>query len=128
MYYLDGRPVTNNESAMWLQKVRSYNKDYMLFLKHWQVEKMPTEHPKGIVFVCDSQGFKNYGEMLPDFQSWGRNFSSSKVMFQFGYEADRGIWSVMDYPFKNIGNDIINSVPNCAGLYWVDFTIRDFYH
>lgn len=127
MSYENGRAVTNNEATMWLKKVRSYNQKYMLFLKHWKKEKMPSEHPEGIVFISDSQDFKSYDEMMDDFASWGASFSDAKVAYQYGYDADERIWGSMKDPFAEIGNDIMRSIPNCVGIYWVDFTIARLY-
>jgi hypothetical protein len=126
-YFEDGRPVTNQEAALWLRKVRSYNKDYKLFLKHWKSYKMPSVHLEGTVFVSDSQEFPNYDYMMNDYVLWGRNFSDSKVAFQYGYESDRDVWGKLQDPFADIGKDILSRVPNCDGLYWVDFTIMDLY-
>jgi len=127
MYFKDGRPVTNNEVNVWLEKVRSYNQNYMLFLKHWKKEKMPSEHPEGIVFMSDSQNFESYDEMMDDFLSWGRSFSDAQVAYQYGYDVDRGIWGHMEDPFAEIGNDIMRNISNCVGVYWVDFTIAELY-
>jgi hypothetical protein len=126
-YYDDGRPVTNQEAALWLKKVRSYNKDYMLYLKHWKIEKMPSEHLDGIVFMSDSQVFNGYDDMMNYYAAWGDSFSDAKVAFQYGYEADKWIWGKLQDPFAKIGNDIVSRIPNCEGLYWADFTIRDLY-
>jgi hypothetical protein len=54
--YPASRAVTNEEALSWLNEVKSYNSSYQLFLKHWLIEKMPTIHPAGLVFVDDSQG------------------------------------------------------------------------
>ena len=102
-------------------------KGYNLMLKHWEPEKMPTDHLDGIIFVSDSQEFEDYDEMMDDFVSWGSSFADSKVAYQYGYDIDRSIWGNFEDPFARIGQDILKKVPNCIGLYWVDFTIAELY-
>jgi len=38
----NGRAVTNAEAQAWLNKIKSYDSNYKLFLKHWETNKMPT--------------------------------------------------------------------------------------
>ncbi|MFH0929160.1 MAG: hypothetical protein V1818_02260 [Candidatus Aenigmatarchaeota archaeon] len=125
--YEDGRPVTSNEAKAWLDKVKTYNPDYKLFLKHWEIEKMPKSYPEDVVFISDSQEFESYSEMLEDFQMWGEHFSDAEVGFQYGYEIDKHLWETFDDPAGQIGNDLIENVPNCRGLYWIDFTITNVF-
>jgi hypothetical protein len=125
--YNEGRPVTNAEAGLWLQKIKSYNPEYKLFLKHWKVEKMPTAHLTDVVYISDNQQFANYQDMMKKFTAWGNAFSDAEVGFQYGYKPDRSIWQSFADPASQIGNDIIARVPNCRGLYWVDFTITDVF-
>lgn len=122
-----GRPVTSMEAESWLDKIKSYNPEYKLFLKHWDIDKMPKSYPDDIVFISDSQDFDSYEEMMEEFKEWGEHFSDAEVGFQYGYESDRHIWDYYDDPADHIGNDLIDNVPNCRGLYWVDFTITDVF-
>jgi hypothetical protein len=123
--YEDGRPVTSTEACSWLQKIKSYNPDYKLFLKHWDIDKMPVSYTEDFVFISDSQEFDTYEDMLEDFEKWGQHFSDADVGFQYVYESDMPIWKSFADPAGQIGNDIINRIPNCRGLYLVDFTITD---
>jgi hypothetical protein len=127
LIFQEGRAVTSDEARSWLNKIKSYNKDYKMFLKHWDVKKMPDSYHEDMVFISDSQEFDSYAEMLEDFQKWGNHFSDADVGFQYGYESDRYLWEYFDDPAGRIGNDIIERIPNCRGLYWVDFTIEDVF-
>ena len=125
--YTDGRAVTSAEASAWLERVKSYNPNYKLFLKHWEIDKMPETYPEDTVFISDSQEFDTYEDMLEDFENWGKHFHDADVGFQYGYESDRKIWESFDDPASKIGNDIIERIPNCRELYWVDFTIEDVF-
>ena len=125
--YEDGRPVTSTEAWTWLRRVMSYNPDYKMFLKHWDYDKMPVSYTDDIVFITDSQGFASYDEMLDEFEDWGDHFSDTEVGFQYGYQSDSIIWDSFDDPAGQIGNDLIERIPNCHSLYWVDFTITDVF-
>ncbi|MBN2203302.1 MAG: hypothetical protein JW700_03925 [Candidatus Aenigmarchaeota archaeon] len=123
----EGRLVTESEVSEWLHLIKTYKPEYKLFLKHWDYEKLPSNYPEDVVFICDSQGFESYHEMLEEFRKWGEHFSDAEVAFQFGYEADRKIWEQFEESASKIGNDILETVPNTVGLYWVDFTITEIF-
>jgi len=130
-YHSDGTPegeqVTDEEAANWVKTVRSYNPNYRLFLKHWEVEKMPPTYRDGLTFIDDSQGFASLDQMVDEFTAWGLAFPDSPVGFQFGYPADKFWWSQLSDPPGEIGNAILENVPNTSGLYWVDFGILDVF-
>lgn len=133
-HYSDGKAVTNSEAQTWLNSVKSHG-NYTLFIKHFDLTHMPTLQASGLVYIDDSQGFSSLGSSTPsqqdtmmhDFTAWGQRFSSSEVYFQIGYEADRSWWSHYSDPVKTITQTILDSIPNCKGVYWVDDTITDLY-
>ena len=118
-----GVPVTDQEAARWVEMVRSYDPDYWLFLKHWEAEWMPPSIRDGILFVNDHQEFEDLGRMLDNFAAWGEHFSPSPVAYQFGYFSDRQWWIQMQDPPGEIGNAILERIPNTRALFWVDFTV-----
>ena len=124
---LPGGTISDETATSWINTVRSYNSDYRLFLKHWLPDNMPPTYHSGIVYIQDSQQFGSYDDMIQEFIDWGIAFSDCEVGFQYGYPNDEGIWGTLDNPMKQIGDDILNNVSNCIGLYWVDFTIRTVY-
>jgi hypothetical protein len=125
--YSEGRPVTNEEAQAWLSEVKSYNSTYKLFLKHWLVEKMPSAHIADVLFVDDSQEYSSMNGLVHDFKDWGTHFSRSEVCFQIGYESDREWWSNLTDPYQTISDTLIDEIPNCRGVYWVDFTLQTVY-
>jgi hypothetical protein len=125
--YENGKPVSDAEASAWYSQVKSYNKSYQLFLKHWMVEKMPPTYRDGIYFIDDSQGFSSLHEMTDEFKTWGSSFPDNPVGFQIGYEEDKAWWGVYDDPVTTIGHDLIKGINNTKGIYWVDFSIKDIY-
>jgi hypothetical protein len=123
----EGQPVSDAEAEAWLEAARSHNEEYRLFLKHWEIEKMPPTARDGLFFVDDSQIFPSLDVMVAEFVEWGRAFSPSPVGFQFGYPSDRPWWEKLDDPPTDIGQRILDSVPNTEGLYWVDFTVLEVF-
>lgn len=119
----EGQAVSDREAAEWLAAVRSHKETYQLFLKHWEIEKMPPTLREGLYFVDDSQIFPSVDAMVEEFTAWGRAFAPAPVGFQFGYESDRPWWESYADPPLEIGRRIVDAVPNLAGLYWVDFTV-----
>ena len=98
-----------------------------LFLKHGLVEKMPRTVRDGLLFVDDSQIFPSIDPMIQEFAEWGKAFAPAPVAFQFGYPSDRPWWSQLKDPPKNIGDRILQVVPNTTGLYWVDYSVLDIF-
>jgi hypothetical protein len=123
-----GKPITDTEAQTWLNKVKSYNSNYKLFLKHWLTGKIPpTFRNADLVFIDDSEDNGNLQNMINDFKFWGNAFSSSNVGFQFGYPSDKSWWSQLSDPLGQISNTLISNIPNTKGVYWVDFSIQDIF-
>lgn len=133
--YSDGRRVTTSEVNEWLNKVKSHDSNYKLFLKHWELDKMPTDYPSDIVFINDSCDAINRDELVSWFISWANAFSDGKVGFQIGYDldtngdglTDKDWWSTMNDPLTEIGGVLFENISNCEYYYWVDFTILDVF-
>jgi hypothetical protein len=121
--------VTDEEAKRWLNKTKQYNPDFKLFLKHWLTEVMPPTARENIVFIDDSQRFGPDGldSMVNEFKRWGKHFSETDVGFQIGYESDEGWWSQLENPPRDIGSALIENIPNCRFIFWVNFTILDVF-
>jgi hypothetical protein len=122
-----GKAVTDADAEAWLAAARSYNPNYRLFLKHWEIEKMPPTTRDGILFVNDGQGFASLDEMAAAFAVWGKTFAPGPVAFQYGYPANRPWWQQLNDPPADIGRRILADVPNTQGLFWVDFTVLEVF-
>ncbi|OQX75725.1 MAG: hypothetical protein B6D61_09895 [Bacteroidetes bacterium 4484_249] len=129
--YSEGKPVTDEEAETWENAVKSYNPDFTLFLKHYHPGWMPPQYRGDILFVDDSQDFtwasNPLNAMVNEFSVWASAFSPNPSCFQFGYPADETWWSQLDDPPKDIGQDLIDNIPECKGIFWVDFTITQIF-
>ncbi len=123
----EGQPVDDATVRSWLTSIKRYDPNYRLFLKHWEVVKLPVSMREGILFVDDSQMFNSLDAMVAEFSAWGEYFRPASVAFQFGYPADKKWWGGMPDPAKTIGEAILQAVPNTTGLFWVDFTALDIF-
>ncbi len=123
----EGKAVTDDEAQAWLQAVRAHDPAYRLFLKHWEISKMPPTVRDGLLFVDDSQILPSLDAMVDEFADWGKAFAPAPVAFQYGYESDQPWWSKLDDPPADIGDAIRARVPNAEGLYWVDFTVLELF-
>jgi hypothetical protein len=123
----EGQAVTDAEASAWLAAARSHDPRFRLFLKHWEIGKMPPTVREGLLFVDDSQILPSLEAMVAEFAEWGRAFALAPVAFQYGYESDRPWWSKLEDPPRDIGRRILGAVPNAAGLYWVDFTVLEVF-
>ena len=123
----EGQAVTDEEALEWLAAARSHNPEYRLFLKHWEIEMMPPTVREGLFFIDDSQILPSLDAMVEEFAEWGRAFAPAPVGFQYGYASDQPWWEQLEDPPADIGQRILDSVPNAKGLYWVDFTVLDVF-
>ncbi len=123
----EGQPITDEEAQRWVSAIRKHDRDYQLFLKHWDEAWMPPTVRDGIMFVNDSQQFESFDQLVAEFTAWGQFFAPSPVGFQFGYPADKKWWQDLQDPPKDIGQAILDNVPNTKGIFWVDFTILDVF-
>ncbi len=123
----EGTAVSDEQARAWAAAARAHGAQYRLFLKHWEIEKMPPTYREGLVFVDDSQQFQSLDQMIAEFQAWGAHFAPSPVGFQFGYPADQFWWGELADPPAEIGSRILAVTPNTEGLYWVDFTVFDLF-
>jgi hypothetical protein len=120
----NGEKVTDAEASLWEQKVKAVNPNYTLFLKHYDQLWMPPTYRGSILFVDDSQEFPSLASMVSEFSSWGQKFSPNMAAFQYGYALDSVWWKQYTDPMYTIGSALLSSIPNCSGLFWVDFTIN----
>lgn len=125
--YPDGKAVTDEKAAQWRDEVQAWNPGYSLFLKHWLADRMPPTERDGLLFVDDGQGVGSLGALVASFDDWGRAFAPAPVAFQFGYASDRGWWKDLDDPPAEIGQALLDEIPNTTGLLWVDFTVEEVF-
>ena len=125
-----GEVLETSEAKKVLKAVQAINKDYTVFVKHWDEDYLP-EATTGLIFVNDSQGFRgSLSRICSEFAEWAVMYDPCPVMFQIGYEADESIWGSMENPAKDLGEAIIaecenRGTSNDIGIIWVDFTLKE---
>jgi hypothetical protein len=122
-----GKAVTDAEASLWVSRTRAHCSSQLVFLKHWLIEKMPPTAREGLVFIDDSQGHGSLSAMVSEFSAWGHAFPSSPVGFQYGYQSDSTWWKNLQDPPRDIGNALLQAIPNTRDLVWVDFTTYDIW-
>ncbi len=121
-----GVPIKDSEAERWEIIVKNYNSDYQLFVKHWDRNWMPKTYRGDIIFVSDSQMFRNRKHMITEFtEYWGPYFHPNTVFYQIGYPADKDLWNSLNDPIKEWGITLANGHQQDIGIFWVDFSMRD---
>ncbi len=121
-----GVKVDDAMAKKWEAKVKSYNPKYTLFLKHWDNRWMPPTYRGDILFVDDSQIFKNFDEAVTEFvTTWANYFYPSMVIFQIGYNSDKPWWTKLPAPPQTWGEAIRQRIKQDCGIIWVDFSLRE---
>ena len=121
-----GTKLSDTDAQKVLAKVRTYNENYTVFVKHWREDYLPSKM-EGLIYVNDSQQFHSLDDVKEDFSDWAAYYAPYPVMFQIGYKADRPIWNEFDNPLKEFGEAILEACTsgNDIGIIWVDFTLCD---
>jgi hypothetical protein len=121
-----GVKVNDALAKEWEARVKSFNPDYRLFLKHWDNRWMPPAYRGDIIFVDDSQELKDLDAMVEEFvDTWANYFYPNLVFFQMGYRSDRPWWQRLTNPPKTIGDALRVRIKQDCGIFWVDFTLRE---
>lgn len=125
----EGTKLSDSDAKKVLAKVRSYNPEYTVFVKHWMTRQLPS-NMEGFIYVNDSQQFGDMNEVVEDFSQWAAYYAPQPVMFQIGYNADKWIWNGTDYktnPARLFGQAIVDGCNsgNDVGIIWVDFTLPE---
>jgi len=121
-----GVKVDDATAEKWEARVKSYNPQYRLFLKHWDNRWMPPKYRGNIIFVDDSQELKDLNAMVIEFvNDWANYFKPNTVFFQIGYPSDRPWWKQLNNPPKTIGDAIQTRIKQDCGIFWVDFTLKE---
>ena len=123
----EGTKLSDSVARNVLAKVREYNPEYTVFVKHWDMRWLPSRID-GLIYVNDSQQFENMTQVKNEFSEWAAHYAPQPVMFQIGYNADTWIWNGTDYatnPAKLFGQAIVDACNsgNDLGIIWVDMTL-----
>ena len=120
-----GVRVNDQSARSWEARVKRHNNNYQLFLKHWDRRWMPPKYRGDIIFVDDSQMFKNFNAMMREFVTyWADYFKPNTVFFQIGYPRDSIWWQKLNNPPKEIGIAIAQNISQDCGIFWVDFSLK----
>ena len=121
----EGTRLSDNDAKKVLDKVRSFNSEYTVFVKHWMQRQLPSKMD-GLIYVNDSQQFDSMDHVLREFSEWASYYAPQPVMFQIGYNADTWIWNTYANPAKEFGQAIVDAChsANDVGIIWVDFTLK----
>lgn len=148
-----GTPIDDETAALVDAEVKKANKGYSVFVKHWREDYLPSEYrgtDNDMIFVTDSQGFKNLDSAVKYYREWAEDYAPNPVFFQIGYYArsrnqedvegsgrDEKIWKAFDKPLQDFGQAILDGMLESSvkavktqkkGIIWVDFTLKDAYN
>ena len=118
-----GVPIGDADAQAWTQKVLAFNKDYTLFLKHWEPAHMPPKYRHASLwFLNDSQEFASVAEWMADMKAWGDAFPGSGTGYQFGYPADSKWWGALANPPREMAARLQKDIASTRYIFWVDFS------
>ncbi|MEE9384744.1 MAG: hypothetical protein V3V08_15175 [Nannocystaceae bacterium] len=93
-------------------------------LKHFNPYVMPPcSRDEGYLFVNDSQKV-DPAKFTQEFTAWADLLAPADVGFQIGYDEDIEFWTDGDGDW---GNAMVTTLKNAAGVFWVDFTVKEVF-
>jgi lactoylglutathione lyase len=118
-----GVPISDAEAQGWMTEVQSFNPDWVLVLKHFEVSHLPGvyRHPH-LWLLTDSQEFHSQQEWLAEMNQWATTFNGGPLGAQYGYPKDRNWWARDSWPPVHLGQELLKRCPGFRMLLWVDFT------
>ncbi len=122
-----GKKLDDKTAEEWEKRVKSYNSEYVLFVKHWDIEWLPPNYRGELIFVDDSQMFGTFNDMKKEFVQWADKLYPNKVWFQIGYPADEKWWKEFNNPPQYMGKAISSKIRQKIGILWVDFTLKKIF-
>ncbi len=87
--------VTDEDAREWELRVKSFNPEYRLFLKHYFTNPLPPNYRGDIIFVDDTQDMDSWTNFKNGMTGFANAFAPNDVMYQIGYPAD---WYLDEYP------------------------------
>ncbi|MBD3322087.1 MAG: hypothetical protein GF350_13395 [Chitinivibrionales bacterium] len=126
-----GIPVTDDKARAWDEKIKSYNPDYRLMLKHWETNRMPDTYrgtDNDMIFVNDAQGTNSFDEHCSYMARWADYFAPCCAGVQTGYPNNESWWGNLDNPPKQIGEGVAARAGDTNQeifIAWVDFSLRN---
>lgn len=138
--------LNTKTAESWDKRVKSYNPEYRLFLKHWihTQDIMPQFTQSDIIYINDAQDFSAFSEgdpygameaMADYFDNWAAHFRRDgyvrSVGYQIGYDSDRNFWQdILGAPYpKKYAEKILERIPKEqeVSIFWVDFSMNDVF-
>ncbi len=129
-----GQQISNTAAEVYERLVKRYSPDLQLLLKHFARidypawNKFPPDFRGDIIFVNDSNELASLGACVDEMEMFADYYAPNDVIFQQGYEIDRGWWENLSDPIPGTYGKALFEVGNNAqaiGFLWVDFTMRD---
>ncbi len=123
---MDNAVATDDLVKAWDAKVKSYNPEYRIFVKHFRTADLPPTYRGDVVFVNDSQQFTGLDSFLKEYREFADFFYPNAVVYQIGYRADKKWWGTLEAPIpKTLGEKLAAGTRQECGIVWVDFSLRD---
>ena len=119
----EGCKATASSVISWNNKLHSINPNYILVIKHYDENKLPTGIPTDILVICDDEQNGDLITLVADHKLMERQYPGNPFGSQIGYPSDQLIWSGQTDPAKYIGSAIQTAIGRPVSVFWVDFSI-----
>lgn len=120
-----GKKVDDFMAMTWERQARSYNTNYRLVLKHYDISYLPPGYRGDIIFIDSARQFRDAKDMTSRSFSFAERFYPNVVLFLAGSPSDRSWWKRYKRPQEDIGDALTEKVRQEFGLVWSDMTMKD---
>ncbi|HEX7576331.1 MAG TPA: hypothetical protein VF360_08125, partial [Candidatus Methanoperedens sp.] len=111
----------------WNNKLHLINSKYVLMIKHFDKSKLPTQIPKDILVIDDSQENENLNTLVSEHVAMEKQYPKNPYGAQIGYPSDKIIWGSMSDPVKQLGSAVQTAIGRPISVFWVDFSITEVF-
>jgi hypothetical protein len=113
----------------WNTKLHSINPNYILMIKHYEANALPTGIAQDILVVCDDEQNGNLATLVAEHVEIANRFPSNPYGAQIGYPSDSNIWSGYSDKVGQLGTAVKNGVGSSRpiSIIWVDFSLTTPY-
>lgn len=120
-----GSLIQSTEIEDILTKIKSFNAEYKLLLKHWDINKIEKYDNKDLLYLQSMEGIKSLEELIDRHKIWSRFFYPNSVGSEVGFVKDMLFWSHFDDPINDIPSILDKYTKEKSSFFWSETSLYE---
>lgn len=118
-----GTLLTATGTEQILSKIKSFNTQYKLVLKHWDINKIQKYDSEDVIYLQSMEGIKSLEELIDRHKIWSRFFYPNRVGLEVGFAKDMLFWSHFDNPIADIPSILDKYTKEKSSFFWSETSL-----